>query len=74
LLGGTGHDRPKAGYRCPNKARSVSVVLIEVDSTTLPHPRTPHVITDARYPFCGVLLRLVSYYKVMELAPVNDYD
>ena len=37
-------DRPNAGYRCLNKACSVSVVLIEVDSTTLPHPRAaPHV-------------------------------
>jgi hypothetical protein len=34
----TNGQRPKAGYRCPNAACSVAVMLLEVDSTTLPHP------------------------------------
>jgi hypothetical protein len=49
-------QRPKAGYRCRNAACSVSVMLLEVDSTTLPHPRTPHLMCDARCPFCGQLM------------------
>jgi hypothetical protein len=54
---------PKAGYRCPNNACSVSVVLIEVDAIVVPHPRTPHLMSDACCPFCwmpaavGELLR-----------------
>jgi hypothetical protein len=67
------HDfqRPKAGYRCRNAACSVAVVMIEVDSSTLPHPRTPHLMTDARCPFCGGPLVLGGYYEVVELAPVE---
>jgi hypothetical protein len=63
--------RPKAGYRCRNVACSVAVMLLEVDSTTLPHPRTPHLMCDARCPFCGQLMRLVSYYDVVELVAVE---
>jgi hypothetical protein len=64
--------RPKAGYRCRNAACSVSVMLLEVDSTTLPHPRTPHLMCDARCPFCGQLMRLVSYFEIVELAPGEE--
>jgi hypothetical protein len=52
-------------------ACSVAVVMIEVDSSTLPHPRTPHLMTDARCPFCGEPLVLGGYYEVVELAPVD---
>jgi hypothetical protein len=65
-------QRPKAGYRCLNKACSVSVVLIEVDSTTLLHLRAPHLMREARCPFCRKLLRLVSYYEIVELATVEE--
>ena len=67
-----GSRRPKAGYRCTNGKCSVSVVLLEVDSTTLRHPRTPHLMCDAHCPLCGELLRLVSYYEVVELVPVEE--
>jgi hypothetical protein len=65
-------DRPKAGYRCPIKACEVSAVLIETDKTTLPLPRTPHLMCEARCPFCGKLLRLVSHYEIVELVPVEE--
>jgi hypothetical protein len=42
-----------------------------LDSTTPPHPRTPHLMCDARCPFCGTLMRLVSYYDVVELVAVE---
>jgi hypothetical protein len=47
-------------------------MLLEVDSTTLPHPRTPHLMCDARCPFCGQLMRLVSYFEIIELVPVAE--
>jgi hypothetical protein len=62
---------PKAGYRCRNAACSVSVMLLEVDSTTLPLPRT-HLMCEARCPFCGTLMTLASYYEAVELVPVED--
>jgi hypothetical protein len=43
-------------------------MLLEVDSSTLPHPRTPHLMCDARCPFCGHLMRLVNYYGEVDLA------
>jgi hypothetical protein len=45
-------------------------MLLEVDSTTLPHPRTPHLMCEARCPFCGRLTKLVSYFDLVELPRV----
>jgi hypothetical protein len=45
-------------------------MLLEVDSTTLPHPRTPHLMCDARCPFWQ-LMKMVSYYEVVELVAVE---
>jgi hypothetical protein len=47
-------------------------MLLEVDSTTRPYPRTPHLMCDARCPFCGTLMKLVSYFEVVELVAVEE--
>jgi hypothetical protein len=46
-------------------------MLLEVGSTMLPHPRTPHLMWDTLCPFCGKLMKLVSYYAVLELVAVE---
>ena len=63
---------PKGGYRCPNKAWEVSVVMNEVATTTLPHPRVPRNMCEARCPFCAKPLRLVRCHEVVELVPVVE--
>jgi hypothetical protein len=63
---------PKAGFRCPNKGCEVSVVLIEADTTTLPPPRLPRTMSDALCPLCATPLRLVGYYEIVELVPVES--
>jgi hypothetical protein len=63
-------QRPKAGYRCRNAVSSVAVMLLEMDSTTLPHQRSPHLMCDARCPFRGQLMRL-SYDEIIELVAVE---
>jgi hypothetical protein len=65
-------QHPKASYRRPNDACSLSVVLIEVDTITLPHPCVPHMMTDAHCPFCAELLWLVSHYEIVPLVPVEE--
>jgi hypothetical protein len=64
-------QRPNAGYRCRNAACSVSIMLLEVDSTTLPHPRTPHQLPAERAPRVAHQVRLVSYYDVVELVAME---
>jgi hypothetical protein len=48
-----------------------AIVLIEVDTTALPHPRMPPLMSDARCPFCGQRLVMWSRYAVVELVPVE---
>jgi hypothetical protein len=39
---------PEGRISVRDAACSVAVMLLEVDSTTPPHPRTPHLMCDAR--------------------------
>jgi hypothetical protein len=68
-------EQPKAGYRCPNRECTIAAVLIEVDVTKArqdEHPRTPHLMTDAKCPFCGSRLELGSYFEVVVLVPAQS--
>jgi hypothetical protein len=40
--------------------------------TITAHPRTPHLMCDARCPFCGKLMKLVSYFEIVELVSVEE--
>jgi hypothetical protein len=60
--------KPKAGYCCRNRRCSADVVLVEANNSG----RTePHLMTDARCPFCGQLLEFGGYFATVVLAPAE---
>jgi hypothetical protein len=60
---------PEGRLPLPERRMLGSVMLLEVDSTTL-----PHLMCDARCPFCGKLMKLVSYFDVVELVAVEGRE
>jgi hypothetical protein len=62
---------PQSGLPLPQRCMLRRRRDDEVDGSTLPHPRTPHLMTDARCPFCGGPHVLGGYFEVLELAPVE---